>query len=130
MSNKSRKKLSARAKDEYIFLQDVISKKSDCVEALEILGDIYSQSGELESACQIDKRLIDIQPLQPYHYYNLACDYALMGKKKEAFLYLKIAITLGFDDFQLIKEDPDLASLKGNPSYEKLIRKIKTGRVK
>jgi len=115
---------------EYVFLKQVLSRKNDHIEALEILGDLYTRSGYVESGYAVDKHLVHFQPFNPVHYYNLACDCALLGRKDEAIIYLKIAVILGFDDLNHIRKDPDLASLRGNQKYEKFIREISSGRVK
>lgn len=106
------------------FIHMLLSRKKDFVEALEILGDMYTKSGNIESSLAIDRMLVNLEPLEPVHYYNLACDYALIDKKEQSMVYLKIAIILGFSDFEYLKEDPDLASLRSDPEYEKLIKKI------
>ncbi|MCM8758752.1 MAG: hypothetical protein NC906_03145 [Candidatus Omnitrophica bacterium] len=112
------------------FICQVLSRKKDFVEALEILGDIYTRSGDIESALDIDTILTKLQPLNPVHYYNLACDYALVGKHQKAIFYLNIAVTLGFSDFKHLKKDPDLAKLRTDPQYEKVIKGICTRRIK
>lgn len=123
-------KVAARKKILEQFIHQVLLRKKDFVEALEILGDIYTRSGDFESGLTIDMFLIKLQPLNPVHYYNLACDYALIGDKEEAMAYLKIAVTVGFSDFEHLKEDPDLAKLRTDPQYEKFITGIFSRRIK
>ncbi|MCM8764442.1 MAG: hypothetical protein NC830_03655, partial [Candidatus Omnitrophica bacterium] len=76
------------------------------------------------------RHLAFLQPFEPYHYYNLACDCALLGKKEKALLYLKISIILGYNDFKHLTEDPDLENLRGDARYDKLVRQISGGRIK
>jgi len=124
------KKFSRRRKKEIEFLSQIVEKKSDYIEALELLSEIYTKSGDIESGMDIDRRLIFLQPFEPSHYYNLACDYALSGKKDKALFYLKVAIILGFNDFDYMNRDPDLACLKGDTGYEWLIKKFSSRRIK
>ena len=124
------KKFSRRRKKEIEFLSQIVEKKPDYIEALELLSEIYTKSGDIESGIDIDRRLIFLQPFEPSHYYNLACDYALSGKKDKALLYLKIAIILGFNDFDYMNRDPDLACLKGDKEYERLIKRFSSRRIK
>lgn len=126
----STKKFSVAGKKELDFLHQIIEKKPDYIEVLELLSEIYTKAGDIESGMDIDRRLIFLQPFEPSHYYNLACDYALSGKKDRALFYLKIAIILGFNDFDYMNRDPDLACLKGDTRYERLIKKFSSRRIK
>jgi len=114
----------------YLFLKEIVEENPDYIEALEVLGDLCTKSGDFEAGLAIDKRLAFLQPLEPIHYYNIACDCALMGKKEEALMYLNIAIILGYSDFRHLKEDPDLAGLRGDKRYEELISRISSRRIK
>lgn len=102
----------------------------DYIEALEMMGDLYTRSGALKEGFAIDRRLAFLQPFEPCHYYNLACDCALLGKKEEALLYLKISIMLGYNDFKHLNEDPDLENLRRDARYDKFVRQISARRIK
>lgn len=56
--------------------------------------------------------------------YNLACLYALEGKRDEAIECLEECVELGFDNAAWIAEDPDLASLHGDGRYEALLERM------
>ncbi|MGC9065715.1 MAG: TPR end-of-group domain-containing protein [Candidatus Ratteibacteria bacterium] len=116
--------------ERYHLLREIVEENPDYIEALGNLGDLHTKSGDFEAGLVIDRRLAFLQPLEPVHYYNIACDYALMGKKEEALMYLNIAIALGYSDFRHLKEDPDLAGLRGDKRYEKLISRISCRRIK
>lgn len=124
------KKISSTAKERITFLKQVLSKKKDYTEALSLLGDLYTRSGRIRSGYKIDRQLVYLQPVEPFHYYNLACDCALLGKKDEAMMYLEIAIILGFDDFEHISKDPDLECIRKEPGYEKVVREVFSRRIK
>ncbi len=53
--------------------------------------------------------------------YNLACALARNGKKDDALKMLAESVRLGFKDFDHIKKDADLATLRDDPSYKKLL---------
>lgn len=114
----------------YYFLNQILEENPDYIEALEIMGDLCTKSGDFETGFAIDMRLAFLQPLEAIHYYNLACDCALLGKKDEALMYLNIAIILGYSDFKHLNEDPDLASIREDERYEKLINGISCRRIK
>jgi tetratricopeptide (TPR) repeat protein len=53
--------------------------------------------------------------------YDLACAYAREGKKSEALAKLKESIDLGFHDHEHILADPDLAGVKEEAGFKKLM---------
>jgi tetratricopeptide (TPR) repeat protein len=56
--------------------------------------------------------------------YNLACAYALNGKKDEALKALELSINEGFNDVRLLKSDEDLASLRGEDQFAALVKRV------
>lgn len=68
-----------------------------------------------------------INPQDQLTLYNLACAYALAGKKNEALEALEASVSAGFDDYRHIERDPDLDSLRKEPAYQRLIEKMKGG---
>lgn len=54
--------------------------------------------------------------------YNMACCYARLGKSQAAYTVLEALLENNFDDYNTIKTDPDLASLRGS-ELDKLISK-------
>jgi tetratricopeptide (TPR) repeat protein len=53
--------------------------------------------------------------------YNLACSYALAGQPAEALAALSRALAAGFNDLGLLRTDPDLATLRGDPRFAALV---------
>jgi tetratricopeptide (TPR) repeat protein len=56
--------------------------------------------------------------------YNVACLYALEGRREEAIGCLEECVALGFGNAAWIGKDPDLASLHGDPRYEALLGRM------
>ena len=54
-------------------------------------------------------------------YYNLACALARQGKKEEAFAALEQAVAAGYNRDQHAREDEDLAPLRADPRFAKLM---------
>jgi Flp pilus assembly protein TadD len=50
--------------------------------------------------------------------YNLACTYALSGDRSLGLEWLEKSINAGFDDSDKLKDDPDIASLRGEPRFK------------
>ncbi|MGQ9591140.1 MAG: TPR end-of-group domain-containing protein [Planctomycetota bacterium] len=69
-----------------------------------------------------------IQPDDQLTLYNLACAYALSGRKDEALRELEAAVSAGFDDVAHIESDPDLDSLREDPRYRDLVGKLRKRR--
>jgi predicted esterase len=69
----------------------------------------------------------ELDPANPTHVYNMACGYALTGKKSEALKSLEEAIRLGFRDLNLMKSDSDLESIRGEQRFAQLIKYAETG---
>jgi putative intracellular protease/amidase len=53
-------------------------------------------------------------------HYNAACEFALAGKKDDAFAQLTQAYANGYPDKSAIEKDKELASLKGDPRAKAL----------
>jgi tetratricopeptide (TPR) repeat protein len=56
--------------------------------------------------------------------YNIACLYALKGRRDEAIECLEECVRLGFGNAEWIGKDPDLASLHGDERYEALLERM------
>ena len=50
--------------------------------------------------------------------YNLACTYALKGDLSLGLEWLEKSINAGFDDSNKLKDDPDIASLRGESRFK------------
>lgn len=54
-------------------------------------------------------------------YYNAACAYALAGNKDKAFAWLNSAMQAGWRDSEHLKRDSDLAALRDDPRWAKVV---------
>lgn len=52
--------------------------------------------------------------------YNLACTYALKGDRALGLEWLEKSISAGFDNPDKLREDPDIASLRGEPRFKEI----------
>jgi|SRR5579862_7741266 len=114
---------SARKEDlefEIRFFEGVADRDPDFVEALQILGDAYSKTGQWEKGLNIDQRLAKLSPDSPLVFYNLACSYSLLKHLDEAFAALTHAVKLGYDDARWLIKDPDLNNLREDNRFEKI----------
>lgn len=63
-------------------------------------------------------------PTSTYGGYNLACFWAIAGDHERALLWLQKALDVGYSSVY-IESDPDLASLRGDPRFERIIAEVR-----
>ena len=112
------------------FLEGLVRRDPQYVEALQILGDHYTQRGKYEHSLKVDQQLSRLQPRNPLVYYNLACSHSLNGEFDRAAAALEKALALGYRDFKWLARDPDLGPLRRHPLYRKIETKIRKIKVK
>lgn len=111
------------------FMEGVTRRDPSYVEALQILGDHYTQRGCFDFSLKVDKKLSRLEPQNPLVFYNLACSYCLNGEFDAAVTALERALTLGYRDFKWLARDPDLRKLRKHPGYRQIQDKIRKMRV-
>ena len=112
------------------FMEGVVRRDTRYVEALQILGDHYTQRGRFENSLKVDKQLSRLEPRNPLVFYNLACSYSLNAEYDRAANALDKALTLGYRDFKWLAKDPDLLRLRKHPIYRQIEAKIRKMKVK
>lgn len=112
------------------FLEGVVGRDPKYVEALQVLGDHYTQRGRFEHSLGVDKKLSRLEPTNPLVFYNLACSYSLNGDFDLAARSLDRALTLGYRDFKWLAKDPDLRPLRQHPLFRTIEAKIRKMKVK
>ena len=127
--NSARKKLT-RSKQRDLdtkiqFIEGLIRRAPDYVDALQILGDHYTQRGRFTEGLKVDEQLANLEPENPLVFYNLACSYSLTGEFGRAAHALEKALELGYRDFNWLAKDPDLKKLRAQPVYAELKEKIR-----
>jgi tetratricopeptide (TPR) repeat protein len=90
------------------------------------LGDVYSRLEWLHKGLEVDRLLVKLHPREAIYHYNLACSYSLLGEIDEAFAALSRAIDLGYKNLPLLREDKDLANLKRDERFLKLIEQLES----
>jgi tetratricopeptide (TPR) repeat protein len=110
------------------FVEGLVRRDPDYVDALQLLGDHYTQRGRYVEGLRVDERLARLRPGDALVYYNLACSYSLTAQFDRAVLALEKALSLGYRDFNWLARDPDLHKLRQQPVYrniENQIRRLK-----
>lgn len=111
------------------FLEGLLRRDPDYVEALQILGDHYTQRGKFEQSLKVDQQLSRLEPGNPLVFYNLACSYCLNDEYDLAAAALEKALSLGYNDFKWLAKDPDLRQLRKHPVFQIIQAKIRKMKV-
>jgi tetratricopeptide (TPR) repeat protein len=106
------------------FMAGIVRRDPDYVDALQLLGDHYTQRGLFSEGLHVDERLARLEPQNPLVFYNLACSYSLTEQFDRAVLALEKALQLGYRDFTWLAKDPDLKKLRAQPAFDDLKAKI------
>src|SRR6266545_1564504 len=112
------------------FMEGIVRREPKYIEALQILGDHYTQRGLFDNSLKVDKRLSRLEPGNPLVFYNLACSYSLNSDFDLAASALQKALSLGYNDFKGLARDPDLRQLRKHPLYRTIEDKIRKMKVK
>lgn len=107
------------------FLEGVVKRDPEYIEALQLLGDDYTRRGAYQSGLAVDERLATLRPREPLIQYNLACSYALLDQPEQAAAALDRALAHGYRDFKWLARDPDLKKFRQHPLYKTIQAKIK-----
>jgi tetratricopeptide (TPR) repeat protein len=91
------------------------------------LGQIYAERGKKDLADRLAEHaaaeLLKLDGGRSWEgtvKYNLACHHALTGEREQAIRGLREALELRPDLKEWSKEDPDFASIRGEPGYKAL----------
>jgi len=111
------------------FLEGLVRRDPQYLEALQMLGDHYTQRGRFDHSLKVDQQLSRLQPSNPLVFYNLACSHSLTGELDQAAAALEKALALGYRDFKWLARDPDLHYLRQHPLYRSIESKIRKMKV-
>src|SRR5471032_2117889 len=74
------------------FMEGLVRRDPNYVDALQLLGDHYTQRGRFNEGLKVDERLARLEPENPLVFYNLACSYSLTEEFDRAVLALEKAL--------------------------------------
>ena len=108
------------------FFEAIHTRVPSYVDVIELLGGLYTKTGRISDGLRMDRKLVRLQPDNATAHYNLACSLALCKRRPDALRALRKAITLGYSDREWMLKDPDLACLKDDPNFKKLLGQLTT----
>ncbi len=107
------------------FYEGLLEKNPDFVQALALLGDLYTRQGMYDRGLKIDERLARLCPSDAIVFYNLACSYSLLKEIDKSLRSIKRAINCGYSDFKHLDHDPDLNNLRMDQRFQKFLTRVK-----
>lgn len=99
------------------FYEGVLKYSPNAVDVLVQLGEIYTLLGEWEKGLEMDLKLFQMRPNDPYVLYNLSCSYSLLKDTNKAFEALERAFACGYRDFKYAQEDHDLENIRNDSRF-------------
>ena len=93
-------------------------------EAYNAVGVTYYARGDYPDALSWYKRSVEADPLFGDAYYNMACSYAMQGRRDLAFRILKLAALNHYLDRELMEKDSDLGALHGDPQWREILDQL------
>lgn len=110
---------------EISFMEGVLRRDPDYLDALQVLGDDYTRRGRFQEGLQVDQNLARLRPDDALVHYNLGCSYSLTGQYEDAVRAIEAAINLGYRDFHWLVRDPDLKPLRETEFYKRIQDKLR-----
>lgn len=95
-------------------------------DAQQLARDLFAaySARDYDKAIEINQKLVELQPDDPTHPYNMACLYSLKDDKAKAGEWLTKAIDLGFSDFGQLAGDADLNNIHDTEAYKSAHKKL------
>ena len=115
----------AEAREALKVLERHLKMNPDDARAYHLGAGTLVALGEVDRAKRWLGRAIEIDPDDPIVQYNVACNLATLGEVDDAIGYLANIIEAGRISAAWILHDEDLANLRGDPRYEKLVQILK-----
>lgn len=85
------------------------------------LGVAEIKLGHELAAIEALEHSVALKPDASDTYYNLACAWARLGDRHQALQNVKRALKLGGVDKATLEEEPDLAALRDDPDWERIL---------
>jgi tetratricopeptide (TPR) repeat protein len=95
-----------------------LDEKPDDLSVLLGMAWCYKRTDQLQRAISAMEQAYRAAPNEPIVLYNLACYFALAGEKAQALSWLGRALRMRRELRQLIAEETDFDTLRGDPDFQ------------
>ena len=106
------------------FFESILRRNPEYIDVLRVHGNNLTLKGRYTDGLKIDRRLVELRPKDALAHYNLACSFSLVKKADEALRALRRALELGYHDFDYLREDRDLAFVRKDRRFQRLLREF------
>jgi TolB-like protein/Tfp pilus assembly protein PilF len=115
---------TAEAQEGIAVVERHLDWNPDDIRALQLGAGSLILLGDSKRAEEWLRRALEIDSDDSVLLYNVACNYATMGKSDEALDYLEQAVNHGTVSFAWMENDEDLASLRGDSRFDQLFAAV------
>lgn len=88
-------------------------------------ADQLKREKEFASAEELYLKALEADPQLVQARYQLACNYALWGKKQKASEVFKLAFEEGFADYSFSRDDDELGAIRAEPEFKTRLKTIR-----
>ena len=99
-----------------------LSRHPDDARAHMFYAANLAQVGRKEEGKIVAAKAIALSPGDSVMMYNAACFYAVLGEKQLALESLRNSIASGNENYEWLRRDPDLDSIRNEPEYIELMK--------
>jgi non-specific serine/threonine protein kinase len=111
-----------RLRREMEVLETQLQRFPDDVRARVLLAADLANLGKPEEAVMHTKIAVAMRPTDANVLYNAACTYGVLGMKVDALATFRRCIEAGYSNANWCAKDPDLAILRDDPEFQRLVR--------
>lgn len=112
------------AQQSVIVLEKHLEWNPDDARALHLGAGSLLVAGQVKRARRWLQRALEIDPDDSILLYNVACNFATLGDVEESMNYLERALDSGMVSLAWMRNDTDLANLRGHDRFERLLRRL------
>jgi serine/threonine protein kinase len=99
-----------------------LARHPDDARAHMFFASTLAQIGRQEEGNVEAAKALELSPGDPVMMYNAACFYAVTGERRLAIESLRNSIAAGNENYEWMKRDPDLDSIRNEPEYIELVK--------
>ena len=107
------------------FMEGLVRRDPGYVDALQLLGDHYTQRGRYTEGLVVDEQLSRLELINLLVFYNLVCSYFLMDWFEYVIDVLEKVLYFGYSDFKWLVKDLDFCKLRKHPLYQRVAERIR-----
>jgi serine/threonine protein kinase/cytochrome c-type biogenesis protein CcmH/NrfG len=105
-----------------VVLERQLEMVPEDVRAQILLAGNYSRGGKPREAVAAAQKAVAMRPHDSLTLYNAACTYGVLNMKPEALAMFRRAIESGYRNPEYAARDDDLACLRDDPEFQRLIK--------